>query len=197
MPRGDYTAGVDPHWIETHIATADLPTSAATVMFVADTPKEIVDRVAEQAAASGSGEVSVWEEPWPPEEDNSPGMVMENVDERDSRWEDHQPRFRVYLFEESGFRVAEDGSQATGYATTTWDVTGADVVDVLSWAQHQAGDAGLYSVALVADGYGEQTERGLVWLVGMDYQDAPTDENRAILRRMLRRRGTKVVNPGQ
>lgn len=194
-PTGDYTIGVDPRWIESHIATADLPTSAATVMFAAGTPREIVDLLAQQAVALGSGEVSTWEEPWSPEEDSSPGMVMEHVDERDSGWEEHGPRFRVYLFEQSGFRVADDGSQSPGYATTTWDVTGADIVDVLGWAQHQAGDRGLYSVALVADGYDEQTGRGLVWLVGMDYEDTPTDQTRSVLRRMLRRRGTKVVNP--
>lgn len=65
------------------------------------------------------------------------------VDERDSGWEDHRPRFRVYLH--------GSGESSTGGWTATYDVTGADVLQVVDWAQAQAGDSRTYAVALVYD----------------------------------------------
>jgi len=108
------------------------------------------------------------------------------VDERDSGWEDHRPRFRVYL--------QGSGPTSTHGWTATYDVIGADVLQVVDWAQRQAGDSLTYAVALVYDdeareqrnpGYG----RGLVWLVGVDGNGDPIDvveEDRQ--RRMLARR---------
>ena len=123
-------------------------------------------------------------------------MKIEPVDERDSRWEDHSPRYRVYVFDESGRRGEPDGTLSQGYATSTWDVTGADLIDTLRWAQDRAGDRGLFSIALVADGYDTYTERGLVWLVGMDYQDRPRDDRaRVVQEQMLGRRGHVVITP--
>ena len=121
-------------------------------------------------------------------------MKTEPVDERDSRWEDHSPRFRVYVFDESGRIGERDGSYSQGYATATWDILDADLLDVVRWAQDQAGDRSLYSVALVADGYQSYGQRGLVWLVGMDFQDTPLDQRERLLReQMLGRRGRRVV----
>lgn len=54
------------------------------------------------------------------------------VDESDSRWECAQPRFRVYLH--------GSGRESTLGWTDTYDVTGADVLQVIDWAQRQAGD---------------------------------------------------------
>lgn len=123
-------------------------------------------------------------------------MRVEPVDERDSGWEDYGPRFRVYVFDESGRSALPDGSLAQGYATSTWDITGADMLDVLRWAQDQAGERGLFSVALVADGYGANADRGLVWLVGMDFQDTPLDEReREVQEQMLARQGRRVIYP--
>jgi hypothetical protein len=91
-------------------------------------------------------------------------MQVTRVDERDGGWEDPHPRFRVYLH--------GSGETTTGGWTDTYDITGADVLQVIDWAQRQAGDRLTYAVALVRDdpdekrrnpGYG----RGLVWLVGM------------------------------
>ncbi len=113
------------------------------------------------------------------------------VDERDSGWEDPRPRFRVYLH--------GSGETSTYGSTDTYDVTGADVLQVIEWAQRQAGDSLTYAVALVVDdearaqrdaGFG----RGLVWLVGVDGNDTGEAEGEA-QRRMLARRGEPVGIP--
>jgi hypothetical protein len=65
-----------------------------------------------------------------------PGVRIELVDERTSCWEEPHQRFRVYLF---------DGPGPTSYASSTFDVVDADVLEVLRWAQIQAGDELLYS----------------------------------------------------
>lgn len=95
-------------------------------------------------------------------------IEIEAVDERDSSWEVGPPgpgvgpRFRVYLHSS----VAE----TTHGTTWTCDVTGAEALQVIDWAQRQAGDRLTCAVALVYDdaererlnpGHG----RGLVWLV--------------------------------
>lgn len=116
------------------------------------------------------------------------------VNERDSGWEDHRPRFRVYLH--------GSGEASTGGWTATYDVTGADVLQVIDWAQAQAGDIRTYAVALIYDdrtkegtspGYG----RGLVWLVGMDGNDHDPDGAGVVgaQERMLKRRSAPVAIP--
>lgn len=116
-----------------------------------------------------------------------PRMQVRQVDERDSGWEDPNPRFRVYLH--------GSGKTSTGGWTDTYDITGADVLQVIDWAQRQAAHRLTYAVALVRDdkeqerinpGFG----RGLVWLVGMDGNDG-TGEGSAeeeVQGRMLLRR---------
>lgn len=91
------------------------------------------------------------------------------------------------------------GEEWTGGSTWTYDVTGADLLQVIDWAQRRAGDASTYSIALVVDAPTEQLApgdgRGLVWLVGVDGKDdGPglwplTDAQR----RMLARRQHPVV----
>lgn len=115
------------------------------------------------------------------------------VDERDSSWEDSSPRFRVYLH--------SSGPDTTYGSTWTYDVTGADVLQVIDWAQRQAGDRLTYAVALVRDdadrgrlnpGHG----RGLVWLVGMDGNDTPWSADEVDReRRMIVRRAEPVAIP--
>jgi hypothetical protein len=115
------------------------------------------------------------------------------VDERDSGWEDGRPRFRVYLH--------GSGQASTNGWTDTYDVTGADILQVIDWAQRQAGDSLTYSVALVYDHDAlEQPNpgrgRGLVWLVGMDGNDiaaGPQEPERQ--HRMLARRRQPVRIP--
>ena len=117
-------------------------------------------------------------------------MEAQRVDERDSSWEDDAPRFRVYLFERG---------RGGDYAVTdTWDITGADVLEAIRWAQDRAGRDGLYAVAVVRDELkldDEHPSRGLVWLVGMDWHDdvAEDVDGQRTKERMIARRGQAVV----
>ena len=119
---------------------------------------------------------------------------IEPVDERDSSWEVADPRFRVYLH--------SSGPETTYGSTWTYDITGADVLQVIDWAQRQAGDRLTYAVALVYDDAASERlnlghGRGLVWLVGMDGNETTADGSgeRAVHQRMLMRRTQPVVVP--
>ncbi|WP_110182898.1 hypothetical protein [Nocardioides solisilvae] len=122
-------------------------------------------------------------------------MRVVEVDERDSAWEDDGPRFRVYLH--------SSGEDATFGSTATYDVTGADVLQVVDWAQRVAGEDLTYAVALVRDeprtyeAPGTPPRRGLVWLVGRDGNDVTDDDPVCAdaQRRMLLRRRDPVVVP--
>ncbi len=111
-------------------------------------------------------------------------MRVEAVDERDSSWEDHEPRFRVYLF-------LGDGR----YSVATWDVREADVLETTLWAQQKAGADALYAVALVGEtSPDKRAARGQTWLVGMDANDHPSDAvQQQVLARMQGRRGKQLV----
>ena len=115
------------------------------------------------------------------------------VDERDNNWENSHPRFRVYLH-------GSDETTTDGW-TDTYDITGADVLQVIDWAQRQAGESLTYAVALVYDdGAFEQLNpgcaRGLVWLVGIDGNTNAFDPEEAqAMHRMLARRREPVGVP--
>jgi hypothetical protein len=115
------------------------------------------------------------------------------VDERDSGWEQSHPRFRVYLH--------GSGEASTAGWTATYDVTGADVVQIIDWAQRQAGDTRTYAVALVYDDEARDEDpgyrRGLVWLLGMDGNDYAPESPFAVTtqHRMLKRRAAPIVVP--
>src|SRR5699024_9111477 len=113
---------------------------------------------------------------------------------RDGHWEDGWPCFRVYLH--------GNGATSTERWTDTYDITGADVLQVIDWAQRQAGDELTYAVALVHDDAAQERRnpdrgRGLVWLVGMDGNDNVDDdpEWHAVAQRMLARRRDPVGIP--
>jgi hypothetical protein len=89
-------------------------------------------------------------------------MRSEYVDERDSTWELHDPRFRLLLFE------------GPGAAVTAVDIADASVDEALESARElSGGDERLWALALV--GVDARGARGLTWLSGMDYNDAPGD----------------------
>lgn len=103
-------------------------------------------------------------------------MQVEQVDERDSAWEDPRPRFRVYLH--------GSGEGSTHGWTDTYDLTGCDMLQAIDWAQRQAGDRLTYAVALVRDDAERERRnpgcgRGLVWLVGMDGNDTTEESSPA------------------
>lgn len=103
-------------------------------------------------------------------------------------------RYRVYLH--------SSGLDTTYGSTWTYDLTGADLLQVIDWAQRQAGDRLTYAIALVLDSPDERRlnagrGRGLVWLVGMDGNDT-TDgcpREQELQRRMLVRRAQPVAVP--
>jgi hypothetical protein len=113
-------------------------------------------------------------------------MSVVPVDERDCSWERHLPRLRVY------FQRSIHGS--TGGSTSTYDVTGADVLQVIDWAQRRAGADATYSIALVVDA---EEGRGLVWLVGTDGNDTadPPDPEWTVQQRMLTRVRERIGIP--
>ena len=122
-------------------------------------------------------------------------MEVRGVDERDNSWERSDPRFRVYLH--------GSGETLTHGWTATYDIIGADVLQVIDWAQRQAGDSLTYAVALVWDDKArEQTPpdrvRGLVWLLGTDGNDsAGLRRDAEQQERMLGRRRDPVGVPEQ
>ncbi|KQQ05927.1 MULTISPECIES: hypothetical protein [unclassified Rathayibacter] len=86
-------------------------------------------------------------------------MQASAVDERDSRWERHDARYRLYTFDAGG-------------VTSTVDIIDAALQDAL-WSGEVAGRSGLlWSLALVIDD--TMLGRGLVWMSGMDYHDRPS-----------------------
>jgi hypothetical protein len=112
------------------------------------------------------------------------------VDERESRWEDSDPRFRVYLVEK-----AHDS-----YTTRACDITGADVLEAIAWAQQSVrGEGGLVAVALVGSRHQSgEPERGLVWLLGGDLVHADertlreAESTQSVRSRPRRTRGGQV-----
>lgn len=121
------------------------------------------------------------------------GVHIAEVDERDSSWEDEHPRFRVYVH----------GSQAdtTFGSTVTYDLTGADVLQAIDWAQRHVTGQETFAIALVVDETGyEATDpghgRGLVWLLGTDGTNSdPSEPIADAQRRMLSRRSARVGIP--
>ena len=121
-------------------------------------------------------------------------MQVIQVDQRDGGWDDSDPRFRVYLH--------GSGETSTAGWTDTYDITNADLLQVIDWAQRQAGGHLTYAIALVRDAADEERRnlgygRGLVWLVGMDGNDSVDDhpQERAVQQRMLSRRQNPVGIP--
>jgi hypothetical protein len=121
-------------------------------------------------------------------------IEIDAVDERDSSWEEAAPRFRVYLH--------SSGAETTYGTTWTYDITGADVLQVIDWgAASGRGPAHLcrrsrarrriQGTAQLGQG------RGLVWLVGMDGSDTTDDDSREriVQQGMLRRRTQPIVVP--
>lgn len=121
-------------------------------------------------------------------------MRVERSTELDSSWEEHEARYRVYFFE---------GGDTPGHpwSVDTFDITDAEVVEVIRWAETESRDGRQFAVALVGERSDEGDparvrRRGLTWLLGMDANDAASDELEERLQRGMRdRRGRPTVRP--
>lgn len=129
---------------------------------------------------------------FPTEEEQA--VQVTRVDERDNGWEDSHPRFRVYLH--------GSGEKSTDGWTDTYDITGADVLQVIDWAQRRAGQELTYAVALVhTDNNRERPNAGffpgLVWLIGMDGNGSTegNPDGLAVQQRIFARRRSPVGIP--
>ena len=89
-------------------------------------------------------------------------MNVEEVDERDSTWEQHDSIFRVYF------------AKGIDRAITTVDVSDATFSEVHKWAQEKAGDETVIAIALV--GSDARGLKGLTWLFGTDPNDQPVSD---------------------
>lgn len=119
-----------------------------------------------------------------PQRCHSSSVRIRRADERDVEWERHDALFRVHVFR------GGDDAAGRSWESAPYDVSDADALDVIGWAQDQAGDDGLFSVALIDESDG----RGLVWLVGMDANDQPRNEQQRRQRAaMFERRGKPVI----
>jgi hypothetical protein len=97
------------------------------------------------------------------------------VDERDNNWENNHPRFRVYLH--------GSGQSTTHGWTDTYDITGADVLQVIGWWPSCTTTKPVSSS--IQDVPGD-----LVWLVGIDGNTSAfnSEETQALQRMLMRRR---------
>jgi hypothetical protein len=77
-------------------------------------------------------------------------MEIRSVDPRDEMWESPHPAYRVYFHDSLG-------------ASYEYEASGADVVEVLTWAEETRGDRTFVMYACV-----EQDGLGLVRLYGRD-----------------------------
>ena len=85
-------------------------------------------------------------------------MQARPVDPRDTRWEVDAPAYRVYFWQQS------PGSAGPGWASEEWEITGADVGEILGWASQdtQHRQYTLYACCTC------NGERGLIRLLGHD-----------------------------
>ncbi|MCY7402633.1 MAG: hypothetical protein LH477_17070 [Nocardioides sp.] len=118
-------------------------------------------------------------------------MLIDEVDGRDSSWEDHGERFRVFFF-------AGGDDNERSWAVETYDVRRAYVLEVVQWASGQAGAERLFAVALVVQASGDKdpvrSGRGLTWLLGLDANGAPLNEaDESAVREMHARRAAHVA----
>lgn len=106
-------------------------------------------------------------------------MRIELVDERDVRWEQPEPHFRLFVY------------RGAGHAVAAYDVTDASLADVLEAARNLSqDDALLWSLGAVVHGRtdGPADDRGLVWISGADYNDVPTTPSARRRRREMQSR---------
>lgn len=89
-------------------------------------------------------------------------MNIEEVDERDSTWEQHESVFGVYF------------AKGVDRSISTFDVSKATFSEVQRWAAGEATEDTIIAIALV--GLDSRGLKGLTWLFGMDPNDHPVED---------------------
>jgi hypothetical protein len=86
-------------------------------------------------------------------------MEVRPVDPRDQQWERNRIAYRVYFWQRTNPR-----SPVSAWSSSEWEIDGADVDEVLSWARQQAAGRSFVLYACVTSGEG----LGLIRLLGND-----------------------------
>lgn len=81
-------------------------------------------------------------------------MEAKAVDPRETGWQIDHPTYRVYIWS-PGPPSEHITPAARGWRCSEFDVTGADVEEVLAWARAQAPSDGTYTVFLRGTDNGE------------------------------------------
>ena len=90
-------------------------------------------------------------------------MRIERHDPRDTEWELNRPAYRVHFWSQAA--VLEGvAARSVGWAAEEYEITHADVHEVLAWAS-EAAEGREFGVFVVAD---HDDERGLIRLAGVD-----------------------------
>lgn len=110
-----------------------------------------------------------------PEDPEVSHLLARPVDPRDTSWENDHPIFRVIFFD---LRPGSVPEPAHGINTEEWEVSGADVHEVIRWAEEHAAGQRTWDLHLLVDVHPVLAgRRGLVWLRGEDPNR--TDDPRA------------------
>lgn len=89
-------------------------------------------------------------------------MRINLIEERDTAWERHDPRFRLFIYAGPENTVME------------FDISAASIKDALDTAAGLSDrNRNLWSLALMSED--SRREQGLIWLTGMDYNESPTN----------------------
>lgn len=94
-------------------------------------------------------------------------MEVTGVDPRDVFWEVQLPTFRVYFWDRPPDISAYSGP--VGLTSDEYEVTGADIHDVISWANRYAESNLTYAIYLLVSNL--SNEKGMVKLAGQDPND--------------------------
>jgi hypothetical protein len=94
-------------------------------------------------------------------------MDVQPVDPRDTTWEIGEPAYRVYFWR----RVPQPIGFPMGISAEEFEVTGADVQEVIAWGEATAGSDRTYTLYVLVQR--PEGELGLVRLAGVDPPHAP------------------------
>jgi hypothetical protein len=96
-------------------------------------------------------------------------MKVEQVDSRGVEWLKSRGRFRVYFWRDS------DTSGVTVGQSEVFEISGANVVKAIAWAEENAGAGRSYTVYAVLKRRGD---RGLMYLAGKPAEESPAQNDR-------------------